>query len=42
MTFFAIAASVPCSNPHVLFIHSGFARDTFLLSQKNPIFGGAL
>ncbi len=37
-TFSAIAASVPCSNPHVLSIHSGSARGTSLLSRKKSYF----
>jgi len=36
--FLAIAASAPCSNPHVLHIHSGSAHDASLLSQKKSYF----
>jgi len=37
-TFPAIAASAPCSNPYVCFIHSGSPRGASLHSRKNHYF----
>lgn len=41
-TFIALAASAPCSNPHVFNIHSGSVRGAALLAQKNYKFKGGL